>query len=43
VPFAVFAVFAGNYQRTRLRVRQKTWAAEGSAAEITAGRPPLYF
>jgi hypothetical protein len=34
-----FAVFAGNYQRTVLRSRQKSWAASGARIGKTA-RPP---
>jgi hypothetical protein len=34
--FAVFAAFAGNYQRTRLLSPQKSWAGDGLANKRTA-------
>jgi len=34
---AVFAVFTGNYQRTRSPPPQKTWSVEGAGTERTAG------
>jgi hypothetical protein len=40
---AVFAVFTGNLQRTTPRFPQKSWAAEGLATKITAGRAPLFL
>jgi hypothetical protein len=43
---AVFAVFAGNYQRERSSVWRKPWAAASSPAEGTAGLlrcSPLFF
>jgi hypothetical protein len=36
---AVFAVFAGNYQRMRSRNPQKSWVSDGSANARTARRP----
>jgi hypothetical protein len=38
---AVFAVFAGNYQRAIASSRQKTWSAGGAASQKTARIPLL--
>jgi hypothetical protein len=39
---AVFAVFAGNLQRTRPRSPQKSWADDPSTEKITAGVPAVF-